>query len=128
MTMIVTSLIPQLIKTYYRKEVEDISIFFPLLQLLAGCCMIPYALSIGSYQVFTIQCSVSTNSSILLYQIIKYRKSSIPDQNSESKNGIPDQNSESKNGIPDQNSGSKNGIPDQNSGSKNCITEFNLTN
>lgn len=74
MSLIVSSLIPQLIKTHRRKEVEDISILFPLLQVMAGCCMIPYAISISSYQVLTIQCAVSTNSLILLYQIISYRK------------------------------------------------------
>ena len=84
MTLIVSSLIPQLIKTSQRKLVDDISIFFPLLQVLAGCCMIPYALSIKSYQVLTIQCSVSTNSLILLYQILKYRTKNNIKEESES--------------------------------------------
>lgn len=74
MSLIIISLIPQLIKTHHRKEVDDISIFFPLLQVIAGCCMIPYAISINSYQVLSIQCAVSTNSIILLYQIVKYKK------------------------------------------------------
>ncbi len=74
MSLIIVSLVPQLIKTHQRKQVQDISIFFPLIQITSGCCMIPYAISIKSYQVLTIQCAVSTNSLILLYQILRYRK------------------------------------------------------
>ncbi len=74
MVLIVSSLIPQLIKTQSRKKVGDISIFFPLLQVIACSCMIPYAIYIKSNQMLVIQIAVGTNSLFLLRQIIMYRR------------------------------------------------------
>ncbi len=74
MVLIVSSLIPQLIKTQSRKKVGDISIFFPLLQVIACSCMIPYAIYIKSNQMLVIQIAVGTNSLFLLRQIVIYRR------------------------------------------------------
>ena len=77
MTLIICSLVPQIIKTYKSKKVKDLSIYLPLILLVSSCCMIPYSISIKSYQMFFIQCAMLVNSLILLCQIYKYHEYSI---------------------------------------------------
>ena len=74
MTLIIISLIPQLIKNYNTRKTNDISIYLPILFICSSGCMIPYALHIKSYQVVAIQSTMCINSFFLLFQIIIYGK------------------------------------------------------
>ena len=72
--LIIISLVPQLIKTYREKKVDNISILFPLIQVIAGVCMIPYGIYLKSTQIIVINVGMLCSALILIGQIIYYEK------------------------------------------------------
>ena len=70
--LIIISLVPQLIKTYREKRVDNISILFPLIQVIAGLCMIPYGIYLKSLQIIVINVGMLCSALILIGQIFYY--------------------------------------------------------
>ena len=70
--LIIISLVPQLIKTYREKKVDNISILFPLIQVIAGLCMIPYGIYLKSLQIIVINVGMLCSALILIGQIFYY--------------------------------------------------------
>ena len=77
MILITISLIPQVIKTYKEKKVENISFVFCLSQLVAGGCMIPYGIYLKSIPIIIINIGMTVNQLILLYFIIIFKDKNI---------------------------------------------------
>lgn len=77
MILITISLIPQVIKTYKDKEVENISLVFCLSQLVAGGCMVPYGIYLKSIPIIIINIGMTVNQLILLYFIITFKRKNI---------------------------------------------------
>ncbi len=91
MILIIMSLVPQLVKTYREKKVENISVLFPLTQVVAGLCMIPYGVYLDSIQIIVINLGMLINASVLLIQIYYYRNNGLDGNNGEEEESEDDE-------------------------------------